>query len=193
MMVGERTNVIGSRKFKQLIEQDKFEEAAEIARRQVKGGAQVVDVNLQNPDRDELADVHRFYEKIIRQVKAPIMIDSTDAASIEIALTYCQGKSIVNSINLEDGEERFERVCPLIKKFGAAVVVGTIDEDPIQGMGVTRARKLEIARRSYPAAHREVRDRRRRHHLGSAGLSGGDRGHAVRGIARKKRSTRSRS
>ncbi len=149
VLVGERTNVIGSRKFKTLIEEEKYEEAAEIARRQVKGGAQVVDVNLQNPDRDELVDVHRFYEKVIRQVKTPIMIDSTDAASIEIALTYCQGKSIVNSINLEDGEERFERVVPLVRKFGAAVVVGTIDEDPIQGMGVTRARKLEIARRSF--------------------------------------------
>ncbi len=149
VLVGERTNVIGSRKFKHLIEEDRFEEAAEIARRQVRGGAQVVDVNLQNPDRDELADVHRFYEKIIRQVKTPIMIDSTDAAAIEIALTYCQGKSIVNSINLEDGEDRFERVCPLLKRFGGAVVVGTIDEDPIQGMGVTRERKLEIARRSF--------------------------------------------
>lgn len=149
VLVGERTNVIGSRKFKVLIEEDKYEEAAEIARRQVKGGAQVVDVNLQNPDRDELVDVHRFYEKIIRQVKTPIMIDSTDAASIEIALTYCQGKSIVNSINLEDGEERFERVVPLVRRFGAAVVVGTIDEDPVQGMGVTRERKVEIARRSF--------------------------------------------
>jgi 5-methyltetrahydrofolate--homocysteine methyltransferase len=149
VLVGERTNVIGSRKFKKLIEEEKYDEAAEIARRQVKGEAQVIDINLQNPDRDELVDVHRFYDRVIRQVKVPIMIDSTDAASIEIALTYCQGKSIINSINLEDGEDRFERVCPLARKFGAAVVVGTIDEDPVQGMGVTRARKLEIARRSY--------------------------------------------
>ncbi|MGH2570410.1 MAG: methionine synthase [bacterium] len=149
VFVGERTNVIGSRKFKRLVEEEKYEEAAEIARRQVKGGAQVIDVNLQNPDRDELADVRGFYERVIRKVKVPFMIDSTDAESVELALTYTQGKSIVNSINLEDGEDRFDKVCPLLKKYGAAVVVGTIDEDPVQGMGVTRERKLEIARRSY--------------------------------------------
>ncbi|MCA9753390.1 MAG: homocysteine S-methyltransferase family protein, partial [Gemmatimonadetes bacterium] len=149
VQVGERTNVIGSRRFKKLICEERFEEAAEIARRQVRGGAQIVDVNLQNPDRDELVDVRRFFDVLVRMVKVPIMIDSTDADSIELALTYCQGKAIVNSINLEDGEERFERVCPLLRRFGAAVVVGTIDEDPVQGMGVTRERKLEIARRSY--------------------------------------------
>jgi 5-methyltetrahydrofolate--homocysteine methyltransferase len=149
VLVGERTNVIGSRKFKKLVCDEKYEEAAEIARRQVKGGAQVIDINLQNPDRDELKDVAAFYERVIRMVKVPLMLDSTDADSIELALTYCQGKSIINSINLEDGEERFEKVCPLVRKFGGAVVVGTIDEDPVQGMGVTRERKLEIARRSY--------------------------------------------
>ncbi|MFN8179986.1 MAG: methionine synthase [bacterium] len=149
VLVGERTNVIGSRKFKTLIDADKFEEGAEIARRQVKGGAQVVDVNLQNPDRDEIADVRRFYERLVRMVKVPLMIDTTSAEAIGLALTYCQGKSIVNSINLEDGEERFDRVLPFVKRFGAAVVVGTIDEDPVQGMGVTRERKLEIARRSF--------------------------------------------
>ncbi|NNE42577.1 MAG: methionine synthase, partial [Gemmatimonadetes bacterium] len=149
VLVGERTNVIGSRKFKRLICDEKFEEAAEIARRQVKGGAQVIDINLQNPDRDELADVAAFYDRVIRMVKVPLMLDSTDADSIALALTYCQGKGIINSINLEDGEERFEAVCPLIREYGAAVVVGTIDEDPIQGMGVTRERKLEIARRSF--------------------------------------------
>jgi len=149
VLVGERTNVIGSRKFKRLVGEERYEEAAEIARRQVKGGAQVIDVNLQNPDRDELRDVVGFYEKLVRVVRAPLMLDSTDAESIEVALTYCQGKSIINSINLEDGEERFEAVCPLVRKYGAAVVVGTIDEDPVQGMGVTRERKLAIARRSF--------------------------------------------
>ncbi|HMB69096.1 MAG TPA: dihydropteroate synthase, partial [bacterium] len=149
LQIGERTNVIGSRRFKRLIVDERWEEAAEMARRQVRGGAQIVDVNLQNPDRDELADTERFYERLVRMIKAPVMIDSTDAESVELALTWCQGKSIVNSINLEDGEERFERICPLIHRYGAAVVVGTIDEDPVQGMGVTRERKLEIARRSH--------------------------------------------
>ena len=77
------------------------------------------------------------------------MIDSTDAAVIELALTRCQGKAIINSINLEDGVERFDRVVPLLKTYGAAVVVGCIDEDKQQGMAVTRERKLAIARRSW--------------------------------------------
>src|SRR5579884_1001104 len=77
------------------------------------------------------------------------MIDTTDPRAIELALTYCQGKSIINSVNLEDGEEKFERVCPLAKAYGAALIVGTIDEDKLQAQAFTRERKLEIARRSY--------------------------------------------
>jgi len=149
VIVGERTNVIGSRKFKEMIVAEKFEEAAEIARYQVKSGAHVIDVCMANPDRNELADMERFIEIVVRKTKAPIVIDSTDAVVIEAALKRCQGKGIVNSINLEDGEERFELVVPLLKRYGAAVVVGCIDEDPTQGMGVTVARKLEIAKRSY--------------------------------------------
>ncbi len=149
LLVGERTNVIGSRKFKELICAERFEEASDIARRQVKGGAQILDLCLANPDRDELADMERFLAQVIQKVKAPLMIDSTDARVIERSLTYCQGKAIINSINLEDGEERFERVVPLAKSFGAALVVGCIDEDPQSGMAVTRQRKIEIARRSY--------------------------------------------
>jgi 5-methyltetrahydrofolate--homocysteine methyltransferase len=149
LLVGERTNVIGSRKFKDLIVADKFEEAAEVGRAQVKGGAQVVDVCLANPDRDELRDMDRFMAHETRMVKVPLMIDSTDAVVIESALKACQGKAIVNSINLEDGEERFEKVVPLLKMYGGAVVVGCIDEDKQQGMAVTRARKLAVAARSH--------------------------------------------
>jgi len=148
LIVGERTNEVGSRKFKRLITEEKYEEAAEIARQQVKGGAQVCDVNLQNADRDELYDVDRFYEKMIRVVKTPIMIDTTDPVAIERALTFCQGKSIINSINLEDGLDKFERVTPIAKKYGAALIVGCIDEDKEQAQAITRERKLEIARRS---------------------------------------------
>ena len=148
LIVGERTNEVGSRKFKRLITEEKYEEAAEIARQQVKGGAQVCDVNLQNADREELYDVDRFYEKMIRVVKTPIMIDTTDSVAIERALTYCQGKSIINSINLEDGLDKFERVTPLARKYGAALIVGCIDEDKQQAQAITRERKLEIARRS---------------------------------------------
>ena len=149
LLVGERTNVIGSRLFKNLVAEEKWEEASEIARRQVRGGAQVVDVCLQSTERDEKKDIPPFYEKLIRKVKAPLMIDTTDPTAIELALTYCQGKSIINSINLEDGEEKLERVVPIAHEFGAAVVVGCIDEDRLQAQAFTRERKLAIAQRSY--------------------------------------------
>jgi 5-methyltetrahydrofolate--homocysteine methyltransferase len=146
IMVGERTNVIGSRKFKRLITEGKFEEAAEIARAQVKGGAHVIDICLADPDRDELVDMENFIKEVVKKVKVPLVIDSTDDKVIEKALKFSQGKAIINSINLEDGEERFAAIVPLIHRYGAAIVVGTIDEE---GMGVTSERKLEIARRSY--------------------------------------------
>ena len=149
IIVGERTNVIGSRKFKEMIVAGKIEEGAEIGRAQVKNGAQVLDVCMANPDRNELTDIDQFLNILNKKTKAPIMIDSTDHQVMEAALKLCQGKCIVNSINLEDGEERFEKVVPLLKKYGGAVVVGCIDEDPVQGMGVTRKRKVEIAQRSY--------------------------------------------
>ncbi|TCZ81043.1 methionine synthase [Paenibacillus albiflavus] len=144
-MVGERTNVLGSRKFKRLIVEGKFEEASEIARAQVKGGAHVIDVCLQDPDREEMIDMEQFLKLVVKKVKVPLMIDSTDARVIELGLKYSQGKAIINSINLEDGEEKFERVVPLIHKYGAAAVVGTIDE---RGQAITREDKLEVAKRS---------------------------------------------
>jgi 5-methyltetrahydrofolate--homocysteine methyltransferase len=149
LIVGERTNVIGSRLFKNLVAEEKWEEATEIARRQVRNGAQIVDVCLQSADRDEMEDIPPFYEKLIRKIKAPLMIDTTDARALELALTYCQGKSIINSVNLEDGEEKFERVCPLARRYGAALIVGAIDEDKTQAQAFTRERKLAVAERSY--------------------------------------------
>ena len=149
ILVGERTNVIGSRKFKRLICESKFEEASEIGRKQARTGAHILDVCLANPDREELEDMEIFLEQVIKKVKLPLMIDSTDPKVIERSLTYCQGKSIINSINLEDGEERFEQVVPVAQRYGAAFVVGCIDEDPEQGMAVTVDRKVEIAKRSY--------------------------------------------
>jgi len=149
LLVGERTNVIGSRLFKNLVAEEKWEEATEVGRRQVKGGAHVVDVCLQSTERDEKKDIPFFYEKLIRKIKTPIMIDTTDPVAVRQALTYCQGKAIINSINLEDGEEKFEKIVPIAHSFGAAIVVGCIDEDPVQAQAFTRERKLEIARRSY--------------------------------------------
>ncbi len=152
VIVGERTNVIGSRKFKELIVSEAWEDASEVARAQVKRGAQVIDICLANPDREELADLRRFLEVVVKKVRVPLMIDSTDARCIAEALTYCQGKSLINSVNLEDGLERFEKVVPLARKFGAALVVGCIDE---VGMAVTRERKLAVAERSFEVLTRD--------------------------------------
>lgn len=149
ILVGERTNVIGSRKFKNMIVAGQFEEAAEIARAQVKTGAQVIDICVANPDRDEASDMEQMLVYLPKKVRAPIMIDSTDAKVTELALQRLQGKCVINSINLEDGEERFAKVASLLRRYGGAVVVGCIDEDPKHGMAVTRNRKLEVAQRSY--------------------------------------------
>jgi 5-methyltetrahydrofolate--homocysteine methyltransferase len=149
LVVGERTNVIGSRKFKELVVAGDIEAAAELARHQVRAGAHVIDVCLANPDRDELADLVAFYERAVKKVKVPFMIDSTDAKVMEAALKMSPGKCILNSVNLEDGEERYESVVPLARKYGAALVVGTIDEDKQMGMALSRERKLAIALRSH--------------------------------------------
>src|SRR4051794_22101473 len=131
-----------------MIAAEKWEEATEIARWQIRNGAHIVDVCLQSSDRDEIADIPPFYEKLIRKIKAPVMIETTDPRSVESSLTYCQGKSIINSVNLEDGEEKFELICPLARQYGAALVVGCIDEDPVQAQAFTRERKLAVAQRS---------------------------------------------
>ena len=147
-IVGERTNVLGSRRFRRLIKEGSFEEAAEIGRRQIRNGAHILDICLQDPDRDEASDVARFLDLVTKKVKAPIMIDSTDSEVIELALKRLQGKSIINSINLEDGEERFQSVVPLARRYGAALVVGCIDDDKEQAQAITKERKLEVAIRS---------------------------------------------
>ena len=149
VIVGERTNVLGSRRFRRLIGQGAFEEAAEVGRRQVRNGAHILDVCLQDPDRDEMADVLTFLDLLTKKVKAPIMIDSTDSNVVEEALKLLQGKSIINSINLEDGEARFQSVVPMARRYGAALVVGCIDEDKEQAQALTRQRKLEVAVRSH--------------------------------------------
>ncbi len=149
IVVGERTNVLGSRKFKRLVAQGKIEEAAEVGRLQVRRGAHILDICLQDPDRDESGDMKAFLETLVKKVKVPLMIDTTDARVMEEALKRVPGKSLINSINLEDGEERFQRVVPLARRYGAALVVGCIDEDKQQAQAVTRDRKLQIAQRSH--------------------------------------------
>jgi len=146
IMIGERTNISGSRKFKRLIKEEKFDEASEIARSQVKGGAHIIDINLQDTDIDEAYAVNRFLPMVAKKVKVPLMLDSTYDHIIELGLKYSQGKAIINSINLEDGESKFEQIVPLIHRYGAAVVCILIDE---RGQAVSRQAKMEVATRSY--------------------------------------------
>ena len=148
LIVGERMNVTGSRLFRRLVAEERWEEASEIARRQVKSGAHIVDVCLQSSDRDEVQDVDALYAKLMPKLRAPVMVETTDPAAIERALAWCQGKSMINSVSLEDGEEQFERICPIARVYGAAIIVSTIDEDERQAQAVTRERKLAIAERS---------------------------------------------
>jgi 5-methyltetrahydrofolate--homocysteine methyltransferase len=148
LLVGERTNVLGSAKFRKLVAAENWDEAAEIGRAQVSRSADRR--CLPHHHRTRRARRHReFYDRLTRSVKAPLMIDTTDPAAVELALTYSQGRAIVNSINLEDGEERFERISPLLRRFGAAAVVGTIDESPDDAQAFRRERKLEVALRSH--------------------------------------------
>ena len=147
-IVGERTNSIGSRAFKTLINEGKFEEAAEIARKQSRAGAHIIDVCLANPDRDEKSDVVEFLTKAVKIVKAPFMIDSQDPNVVEAAFQLVQGKCVLNSVNLEDGPdaERFTGLLTLVKRYGAMVVAGVIDE---VGMAVEPERKLAVAERLH--------------------------------------------
>ena len=145
LIVGERSNVIGSRAFKRLIAEEKFEEAAEIARKQVKSGAHIIDVCLSNPDRDEVSDMQEFLSRAVKLVKAPIMIDSQVKEVVEEAFKLTQGKCILNSVNLEDGEKAFEELIPLVKQYGAAVVVGCIRGE----MAVEPEDKLDVAIESH--------------------------------------------
>jgi 5-methyltetrahydrofolate--homocysteine methyltransferase len=151
VIVGERTNVLGSRRFKRQIAQGPLTEAAEVGRAQIKRGAHMLDVCLQDPDRDEIGDLAAFLSVLAKRAGVPIMIDSTDHRAVEAALRRLAGKAIINSVNLEEGEDaqRLTRVAELARSYGAALVVGCIDDDPHQAQAISRERKLEIALRSH--------------------------------------------
>ena len=147
--IGERTNVAGSRKFARLIKEDNYTEALHIARQQVEGGAQVIDVNMDEAMLDSVASMRRFLNLLASEpdiAKLPIMIDSSKFEVIEAGLQCTQGKSIVNSISLKEGEKEFLEHAALVKKYGAAVVVMAFDE---QGQADTIQRKVEICERAY--------------------------------------------
>lgn len=147
--VGERTNVTGSRKFLRLIKEEKYEEALDIARAQVEGGAQIIDINMDEGMLDGVHAMTTFLNLIAAEPdisRVPVMIDSSKWEIIEAGLKVAQGKSVVNSISLKEGEENFIRQAKLIKKYGAAVIVMAFDE---VGQADTYERRIEICKRSY--------------------------------------------
>jgi 5-methyltetrahydrofolate--homocysteine methyltransferase len=147
--IGERTNVTGSAKFLKLIKEDKFEEALEVALDQVRGGAQVIDVNMDEGMIDSQAAMVRFLNLMAAEpeiARVPVMIDSSKWEVIEAGLKCLQGKGIVNSISMKGGEEEFLRQAQLVKRYGAAVVVMAFDE---QGQADTYERRIAICKRAY--------------------------------------------
>jgi 5-methyltetrahydrofolate--homocysteine methyltransferase len=147
MNVGERTNVTGSRRFARLIREEKYDEAISVAREQVEGGANIIDVNMD----EGLLDGPRCMEKFLwllhdENIKVPIMIDSSDWNVIEAGLKCCQGKGIVNSISLKEGEEKFLQQARTIRRYGAAVIVMAFDET---GQATSCEDKVRICRRAY--------------------------------------------
>src|SRR5690606_30014091 len=135
LMIVERTNISGSRRYNRLFKEEKYDDASEVPRRRVITGAHTIDINLQDNDIDEAYAVQQFMPQVMKKIKAPIMIDSTYDHIIELGLKYSQGKALINSINLEDGESKFEKIVPLIHRYGAAVVMILIDE---RGQAVSR-------------------------------------------------------
>lgn len=147
--VGERTNVTGSARFKRLIKEEKYSEALAVARQQVESGAQIIDINMDEGMLDAEAAMVRFLNLIAGEpdiARVPIMIDSSKWSVIEKGLKCIQGKGIVNSISMKEGEEAFIHHAKLVRRYGAAVVVMAFDE---VGQADTRERKFEICRRAY--------------------------------------------
>ena len=148
-MVGERTNVTGSRKFKRLIAEEKYEEAVEVASEQVQNGATVIDVNFDDALLDGVEAMERFLRLIAGDSNAaavPVMIDSSKWEVIEAGLRNVQGKAIVNSISLKDGEEKFIERAKLVRQYGAAAVVMAFDEE---GQAADEENKVRICKRAY--------------------------------------------
>ena len=154
--IGERTNVTGSRKFLRLIKEEKYNEAIEVARHQVDGGAQILDVNMDEGMLDGVYAMTTFLNLIASEPdisRIPIMIDSSKWEIIEAGLQVVQGKSVVNSISLKEGESEFKRQAKLVKRYGAAVIVMAFDET---GQADTYERRIEICKRSYDLLVNEV-------------------------------------
>ncbi len=154
--IGERTNVTGSRKFARLIKEKNYEEALSVANHQVEGGAQILDVNMDEGLLDSEEEMKTFLNMMMAEpdiAKLPIMIDSSKFSVIEAGLKCVQGKSIVNSISMKEGVETFKKQANIVRRFGAAAVVMAFDEE---GQADTTGRKVEICKRAYDILVNEV-------------------------------------
>ncbi|MFT3684718.1 MAG: homocysteine S-methyltransferase family protein [Phycisphaerales bacterium] len=162
LIVGERMNASGSKKFKQLLEAEDWDGIVSLAREQVRhDSAHVLDLNVDYAGRNNARDMAEVVKRVVRQVDAPLMLDSTQVATLESGLKHAPGKCIINSANFEDGEHKFDQICHMAKAYGAALVIGSIDEDKEASMARTAARKLSIARRSSSGRRKCTGCRRR--------------------------------
>ncbi|MBD2105522.1 methionine synthase [Nodosilinea sp. FACHB-13] len=146
LIVGERLNASGSKKCREMLNAEDWDGLVALAREQVKEGAHVLDVNVDYVGRDGERDMHELVSRLVTNVTLPLMLDSTEWQKMEAGLKVAGGKCILNSTNYEDGDERFFKVLELAKKYGAGIVVGTIDED---GMARSAEKKFQIAQRAY--------------------------------------------
>ena len=154
--VGERTNVTGSKAFARMILNEQYDEALQVARQQVENDAQIIDINMDEAMLDTMKAMPRFLNLIASEpdiARVPIMIDSSKWEVIEAGLRCVQGKAVVNSISLKEGEEKFLHQARLVRRYGAAAVVMTFDE---QGQADTFQRKIEICKRAYDLLVNEV-------------------------------------
>jgi 5-methyltetrahydrofolate--homocysteine methyltransferase len=149
LIVGERLNASGSKKCRDLLNAEDWDGLVSMARAQVKEGAHILDVNVDYVGRNGEQDMHELVSRIVNNVTLPLMLDSTEWEKMEAGLKVAGGKCLLNSTNYEDGEPRFLKVLDLAKKYGAGVVIGTIDED---GMARTADKKFQIAQRAYRQA-----------------------------------------
>lgn len=149
VIVGERMNANGSKIFRRLLLNEQWDMMMDFARKQINEGAHILDLSLACVGREEISDYKEVVKRYNTQITAPLMIDSTNTQAIEAALQHYAGKAIINSINLEEGEEKFEKIVNLALNYGAALIALTIDED---GMAKTAAKKLKIAERIYKLA-----------------------------------------
>lgn len=146
LLIGERSNATGSKAFRELLKANDYEGTLSVGQQQVRAGAHIIDVSVGFAGRDETNDMDKVVELYSQKVSLPLMPDSTQIKALEAALKQIGGRAIINSVNLEDGEEKFDAVCSLAKKFGAALVCLVIDE---VGMAKTKDDKLRIAERIY--------------------------------------------